>query len=209
MYAPAHAQQPDAAQLRAMVDAIRFAVLFTAGASGPMATHLPLIWDGESTLLGHVARANPHWRDLAEGAPAIAVFQGPQAYVSPALYASKREHGRVVPTWNYVAVHAAGTAFAEDDPAAKHRIVSLLTDTQEAPRETPWAVTDAPQPFVAAQLRGIVGIRITVTTLTGSWKLSANRSDADRAGVIGGLSDGDAMARQVAALMSRAPGTAN
>jgi transcriptional regulator len=192
-----------------MADAIRFAVLFTAGPAGPIATHLPLVWDGEATLLGHVARANPHWRDLAQGAPAIAVFQGPQAYVSPALYASKREHGRVVPTWNYVAVHAEGTAFSEDDPAAKHRIVSLLTDTQEAPRADPWAVTDAPEPFVAAQLRGIVGIRIAVAALTGSWKLSANRSDADRAGVIDGLGAGDAMARDVAALMSRATGTAD
>jgi transcriptional regulator len=203
MYTPAHATQSDPATLREMAAAIRFAVLFTAGPGGPLATHLPLVWDGEAALVGHVARANPHWRDLEAGAPAIAVFQGPQAYVSPALYPSKQVHGKVVPTWNYVAVHAAGTAFAVDGAEEKHRIVSLLTNTQEASRAQPWAVTDAPEPFVAAQLRGIVGIRVDVTGLTGSWKLSANRDTADHAGVRAGLAQGDAMAQAVARLMHR------
>lgn len=184
---------------------IRFAVLFSTGPDGPMATHLPLVFDGADALVGHVARANPHWRQwLGDGAPCIAVFQGPQAYVSPSLYAAKRAHGRVVPTWNYVAVHAHGQATAVPEPEPLHRIVSLLTDAQEAPRAEPWKVSDAPEPFVQAQLKGIVGVRIAVTALTGSRKLSANRDAADRAGVIAGLEAGEAEAQEVARLMREA-----
>jgi transcriptional regulator len=208
MYAPAHARTTDEPWMREEISRIRFAVLFTAGPSGPMATHLPLVWNG-ADLVGHVAKANPHWRDwLRAGAPAIAVFQGPQAYVSPSLYASKREHGRVVPTWNYVSVHAHGQAVAVPEPEPLHRIVSLLTDAQEAPRAAPWKVTDAPEPFVAGQLKGIVGVRIAVVSLSGTRKLSANRDEADRAGVIAGLAQGDEEAREVARLMRDAQATA-
>jgi transcriptional regulator len=202
MYAPAHARHDDEAWMRAEIDRIRIAVLFTAGPSGPMATHLPLVWDGADALVGHVARANPHWRDwLGDGAPALAVFSGPQAYVSPSLYAAKQAHGRVVPTWNYVAVHAHGLATAVPQAEPLHRIVSLLTDAQEQPRPAPWKVADAPAPFVQAQLKGIVGVRIAISALSGTRKLSANRDEADRAGVIAGLGAGDADAQDIARLM--------
>lgn len=201
MYAPAHARSTDDAWMREEIARLRFAVLFSAGPGGPMATHLPLAWDG-ADLVGHVAKANPHWREwLAEGAPAIAVFQGPQAYVSPSHYAAKRQHGRVVPTWNYVAVHAHGTAIAVPEAAPLHRIVSLLTDLQEASQPSPWHVTDAPEPFVAGQLKGIVGVRLAVSQLSGTRKLSANRDAADRAGVIAGLAAGDSQAQEIARLM--------
>jgi transcriptional regulator len=203
MYAPAHAATDDQAWMREEIARIRICVLFTAGPSGPMATHLPLVWDGEAALVGHVAKANPHWREwLGDGAPAIAAFSGPQAYVSPSLYASKRAHGRVVPTWNYVAVHAHGIATAMPDAEPLHRIVSLLTDAQETPRPEPWKVTDAPDPFVAGQLKGIVGVRIAITRLSGTRKLSANRDAADRAGVIAGLAEAGPEAREVARLMA-------
>lgn len=205
MYAPAHARAEDPAWLREEIARIRFAVLFSTGPDGPLATHLPLVFDGADALVGHVARANPHWRHwLDAGAPAIAVFQGPQAYVSPSLYAAKQAHGRVVPTWNYVAVHAQGRATAVPEPEPLHRIVSLLTDAQETPRAQPWKVTDAPEPFVASQLKGIVGVRVAITSLSGSRKLSANRDAADRAGVIAGLEAGDAEAQEVARLMQQA-----
>lgn len=201
MYAPAHARAEDDAWMRAEVSRLRFAVLFSADEGGPMATHMPMIWDG-ADLVGHVAKANPHWRQwLGGGVPALAVFQGPQAYVSPSLYPSKAEHGRVVPTWNYVAVHAQGTAVAVPEAEPLRHIVSLLTDAMEAPRAAPWKVTDAPEPFVQGQLKGIVGIRLSGVVLSGARKLSANRDAADRAGVIEGLSAGDADAQAVAALM--------
>jgi transcriptional regulator len=201
MYAPAHARAADEAWMREEISRLRFAVLFTAGPSGPMATHLPMVWDG-ADLVGHVAKANPHWREwLGAGAAAIAVFQGAQAYVSPSLYASKRAHGRVVPTWNYVAVHAHGQATAVPEPEPLHRIVSLLTDAQEQSRAEPWHVSDAPEPFVASQLKGIVGVRIVVSQLSGARKLSANRDEADRAGVIAGLAQGDDESREIARLM--------
>lgn len=151
-----------------------------------------------------MAKANPHWREwLDAGAPAIAAFSGPQAYVSPSLYAAKRAHGRVVPTWNYVAVHVHGIATAVPEPEPLHRIVSLLTDVQEAPRAEPWKVTDAPDPFVSGQLKGIVGVRIAVASLSGTRKLSANRDEADRAGVIAGLGADGPEAQQVARLMAQ------
>ncbi|MCC7280950.1 MAG: FMN-binding negative transcriptional regulator [Acetobacteraceae bacterium] len=208
MYAPAHARTTDHAWMREEIARIRFAVLFSAGAGGPIATHLPLVWDG-ADLVGHVARANPHWKEwLGGGAPSIAVFQGPDAYVSPSLYAAKREHGRVVPTWNYVAVHAAGNAVAVPEPAPLLGIVSLLTDLQERGRAEPWKVGDAPDAFVAAQLKGIVGVRIAAPVLSGTRKLSANRDQADRAGVIAALAEGDDGAREIAHLMREADATA-
>lgn len=201
MYAPAHARTTDQAWMREAITRRPFAVLFSAAAGELMATHLPMVWDG-AELVGHVARANPHWQQwLGAGAPVIVAFQGPDAYVSPSLYAAKAEHGRVVPTWNYVAVHVHGTAVAVPDPEPLRRIVTLLTEAMEAPRAQPWKVTDAPEPFIAAQLKGIVGLRVRVTALSGTRKLSANRDAADRAGVIAGLAQGGPDAQAIAALM--------
>lgn len=201
MYAPAHARATDTAWMREEVARLSFGVLFSAAGGAPMATHLPMIWDGEE-LVGHIARANPHWQHwVGEGSPAIAVFQGPNAYVSPGFYPSKAEHGRVLPTWNYVAVHVEGTAIAVSEPAALLRLVALQTDLMERDRPVPWKVSDAPDAFVEGQLKGIVGVRLRVHALSGTRKLSGNRSPADRAGVIAGLAAGDAGARAVAALM--------
>jgi transcriptional regulator len=194
MYTPPAFREDDPAVLHAVMRAARLAVLVSATADGgaPDATHLPLLLDAaegpHGTLYGHLAKANPHWRALAAGGPARAIFPGPEAYVSPSLYASKAEHGKVVPTWNYVAVHAIGPVEIIEDPARLHALVSRLTDHHEAPRAQPWAVDDAPAPFVASQLKGIVGVVLPIETLIGKRKLSQNRSEADRDGVVRGLS---------------------
>jgi transcriptional regulator len=194
MYTPPAFREDDPAILHAVIRAARLAVLVSAAPDGgaPEATHLPLLLDAaegpHGTLYGHVAKANPQWRALASGGPARAIFAGPEAYVSPSLYASKAEHGKVVPTWNYVAVHAIGPVALIEDAAGLHALVSRLTDHHEAPRADPWAVTDAPESFVAGQLKGIVGVVLRIETLIGKRKLSQNRSEADRAGVVRGLS---------------------
>jgi len=210
MYNPPAFREDRPEVLREIVRAARLALLVSAAADGgaPDATHLPLVLEeGEGphgTLYGHVAKANPHWRSLARAGAARAVFTGPEAYVSPSLYASKQEHGRVVPTWNYVAVHAIGPVEVIEDAERLHAIVSRLTDRHEAARADRWAVTDAPEPFVAGQLKGIVGIALRIETLIGKRKLSQNRSEADRDGVVAGLSASeDARDRETAAAMRR------
>lgn len=176
----------------------------------PVANPIPFLLDpsrGEfGTLVGHVARANPVWKTCARGEASLVVFQGPQAYVSPSWYASKREHGKVVPTWNYATVQAHGVARALEDPADVLRIVSQLTDQFEAGREHPWRVADAPAEFTAQLARVIVGIEIPLTRLVGKWKVSQNRGEADRAGVATGLrAETDAQAGAMASLVERPP----
>lgn len=197
MYTPPAFREDRPEVLRAIMRAARLALLVSAAPDGgaPEATHLPLLLDEaegpHGTLYGHLARANPQWKGLAAAGVARAVFPGAEAYVSPSLYAAKREHGRVVPTWNYVAVHAIGAVEVFEDPARLHEVVSRLTDRHEAARAEPWAVTDAPAPFVAGQLKGIVGIALRIGTLIGKRKLSQNRTEADREGVIAGLAASD------------------
>jgi transcriptional regulator len=194
MYNPPAFREDRPEVLREIMRAARLALLVSAAPDGgaPEATHLPLVLDAEEgphgTLYGHVAKANPHWKGLATAGVARAIFPGPEAYVSPSLYASKQEHGRVVPTWNYVAVHAIGPVEVIEDSARLHALVSRLTDRHEAARAEPWAVTDAPEPFVASQLKGIVGVVLRIETLIGKRKLSQNRPEADRDGVRAGLS---------------------
>jgi transcriptional regulator len=171
---------------------------------------VPLLLDADAgplgTLRGHVARANPLWRDAAHRDEALVVFQGPQAYVSPAWYPSKAEHGKVVPTWNYVMVQARGRLRVIDDVAWLHALVTRLTATHEARRANPWAVDDAPPDYVASTLRAIVGLEIELVSLAGKWKVSQNRSAADREGVALGLDAlEDDTARQMARQV-RAPG---
>ena len=187
----------------------RLSLLITATADGLLATHLPLILkaaEGESGVLyGHIARANGQW-----GAPptgeALAILSGPEAYVTPSWYAAKREHGKVVPTWNYVAVHAYGPVEFFHDPERLHDVVTRLTDRHESGRQTPWSVSDAPEPFIAAQLKGIVGVRLPIARLEGKRKMSQNRSEADRRGVAAGLRESDrAEDRQVAAMIPTGP----
>ena len=208
MYNPPAFREDDPEALRGIMQAARLALLVSAAPDGgaPEATHLPLLFDPaegpHGTLHGHIAKANPHWRGLAAAGVARAIFPGPEAYVSPSLYESKREHGRVVPTWNYVAVHAIGAVEVIEDPARLHTLVSRLTERHESSRPEPWAVTDAPEPFVAGQLKGIVGIALRIETLIGKRKLSQNRSEADRAGVASGLAAStDPADRAVAAAM--------
>ncbi len=209
MYTPPAFREDDPAILHAVIRAARLAVLVSAAPDGgaPEATHLPLLLEAaegpRGTLYGHVAKANPQWRALAAGGPARAIFAGPEAYVSPSLYASKAEHGKVVPTWNYVAVHAIGPVEVIEDAARLHALVSRLTDHHEGPRADPWAVTDAPEAFVAGQLKGIVGLVLRIETLIGKRKLSQNRSETDRAGVVQGLSASDEPADRAAAAAMR------
>ena len=188
MYVPPAFRMEDLPAVHAAIRAVRLASLVTAGPDGLMATPLPLFLvpeEGElGTLYGHVARANPQWR--APG-PGLAIFQGADAYVTPAWYAAKRETGKVVPTWNYVAVHAAGPVEFFDDPVRLRGVVTRLTELHEGGREEPWAVSDAPEAFVAAQLKGIVGLRLPIARLEGKAKMSQNRPAADRAGVAAGL----------------------
>ena len=170
-----------------LVATVATAQLVTVAQDGtPDATFMPVLMrDGE--LIGHVARANPHWKRIVDGSPALAVVTGPDAYVSPSLYATKAEHGRVVPTWNYSAVHLRGAVHVHDDPDWLRDVVTALTDHFEATRDRPWAVTDAPERYVAGQLRAIVGVSLDVESVEGKVKLSQNRSAEDRAGVAAGL----------------------
>lgn len=192
MYMPPAFHDEDRASIHAGMRAARLANLVTATADGPQVSPLPLLLDeteGEfGTLYGHLARANPQWRMPALG-EAVAVFMGPDAYVTPAWYQTKQETGKVVPTWNYVTVHAHGTAEFFDDPDRLLAVVSRLTRLHEAGRATPWEVSDAPADFIAAQLRGIVGLRLPITRLEGKRKMSQNRSAADRQGVAQGLAE--------------------
>jgi transcriptional regulator len=183
MYLPRHFAQEDPAQLQALMVASPLATLVSTGPEGLTADHVPLEYDAAAaTLRGHVARANPLWQQ-ADGQPVLAVFGGPQGYVSPSWYASKAEHHKVVPTWNYAVVHAHGTLHAVQDAPWLHALVSRLTAHHESGRAAPWAVTDAPEDYIAQMLRAIVGIEIPVARLLGKWKLSQNRSAADREGV--------------------------
>lgn len=178
------------------------ATLVTVQEGVPTADHVPLQYDASAGVLrGHVARANPLWR-LADGERVLAIFSGPQGYVSPSWYPGKAEHHKVVPTWNYAVVHAQGRLRAMDDANWLHAFVTGLTASQEGARAMPWAVSDAPADYVQQMLRAIVGIEIAVDQLIGKFKLSQNRNEADRAGVARGLAeDGlDALAGMVAKL---------
>jgi len=194
MYTPPAFREDDPLELRRMMRDARLATLVTATAQGLQATPLPLyLVEGEGefgTLYGHVARANPQW-SLAPTGEALAIFMGPDAYVTPSWYAAKRETGKVVPTWNYSAVHAYGPVEFFDDRERLHEVVSRLTDLHEAGRSDRWAVTDAPEAFVQAQLKGIVGVRMPISRIEGKRKLSQNRSEADRLGVAHGLAASD------------------
>lgn len=171
------------------------------------ANHVPLILDPRDgpfgILRGHIARANTLWRDTGPEPEVLVLFQGPDSYVSPSFYPSKKEHGKVVPTWNYGVVHARGKLNWVHDPKWLRALVEQLTDQHEAPRPQPWRVSDAPEEYVAKMLDGIVGFEISISELTGKLKLSQNRSEEDREGVRSGLGQGpDAKSVATAALMS-------
>lgn len=188
MYTPPAFRDDDMAGLLATIRASRLANFVTATADGPLATPLPLYLDESEpgVIYGHLAKANPQCRvpPLGDG---LAIFMGPDSYVTPTWYASKQETGKVVPTWNYVAVHVYGPVEFFDDAGRLLEVVSRLTRLHESNRASPWAVSDAPPDFVAAQLRGIVGVRMPITRIEGKRKMSQNRNAADRAGVAAGL----------------------
>ncbi|MBD7919840.1 FMN-binding negative transcriptional regulator [Cellulomonas sp. Sa3CUA2] len=202
MYVPVFNALDDAGEIRALVASVGTAELVTVGADGyPTSTLLPVVWDGDRLVL-HMARANPQWRTIGDDAPALAVVTGPQAYVSPTWYPSKAEHGRMVPTWNYSAVHLTGRARVRTDASWLHEAVTLLTDHHESGRADRWQVTDAPAAFVEKQLRAVVGIEVLVERVEAKAKLSQNRSAADHAGVVDGLdAQDDAQAAAVAHAM--------
>jgi transcriptional regulator len=187
VYLPPFNAVHDEAQTRAMVAAARTGWLVTVDRDGvPLATLLPIMWAGER-VIAHMAKANPQWKQIQPGAPCLVIVTGTQAYISPSWYAAKAEDGKVVPTWNYSAVHLTGTVTVHEDSAWLRTAVTELTDLHESGRDHPWQVTDAPEPYVEGQLRGIVGIEVAVTRVEGKAKLSQNRSGADRRGVVDGL----------------------
>ena len=192
MYLPKHFEETRPEALHELIRAHPLGMLVTLNGAGLQANSVPFILDadpagGPGILRAHVARANPLWRETRGDVEALVVFQGPQAYISPGWYASKAEHGKVVPTWNYVMVQARGTLRAVDDADWLRAFVTRLTTRHEAVQAQPWAVTDAPADYIDTMLRAIVGIEIPLTALTGKWKVSQNRPAADRAGVVAGL----------------------
>lgn len=215
VYIPSSFAERDLPTLWAFIETQPLATLVTSGApEGLLATHLPLVLDRAAgpmgTLVGHVARANPHSRCIPDGgAEALVIFTGPDAYITPEWYATTRETGRVVPTWNYVAVHAYGTLRLRDDPAFLRAHLEALTQQHEAGRPRPWQVSDAPPEYVAQQMKAIVGIELRIDRLEGKWKMSQNRSSADIDGVVQGLSASDVpQDRAVAAIVQqRRPGS--
>ena len=206
MYVPPHFVEDDKAALHRAIRETRLATLVTLGSEGLEASHVPILLDeGEGpfgVIRGHVARANPQWRRAATETSALAMFLGPDAYVSPNWYATKRETGKVVPTWNYLAIHAYGRVEFFEDAERLRAIVTSLTQPHEGRREKPWAVSDAPEDYIQAQLRGIVGFRLPIDRLEGKWKLSQNRPEVDRRGVIEGLEgEGGALESTIAQRM--------
>ncbi|HET6906559.1 MAG TPA: FMN-binding negative transcriptional regulator [Rhodanobacteraceae bacterium] len=190
------------------IRAISFGTLLTHVNGEFVVTHLPFEVDAQpapnGTLTGHVARYNPQWRDVGEGIPALAVFQGPHAYVSPSWYPGKREDPRQVPTWDYVAVHAHGTLRAFDDPDRLYALLERLVKRNEGARPEPWEITDAPAGYLREQMRYIVGLELRIERLEGRYKLSQNRDAADREGARAGLAAGDERERAVAEAIAAA-----
>jgi len=207
MYQPEPFRVDDLSQMHALMRARPLATLVSMGSLGLYATHLPTVLKdiGVNGLIEcHLARANPHWKDLAEGDEALMIFQGPESYITPNWYPSKADNGKVVPTWNYAVIHAYGRPEVREDKDWLRRHVTELTEQQESSEARPWAPTDAPQSYIEVLLRGIVGFRFAVTRLEGKWKMSQNREAQDRDGVVKGLSArGTVKDREVAALISR------
>lgn len=203
MYTPAHFSATDS-DVDELLRNANTADLITNTASGLQATHLPMIYAADAgpngSLLAHLARNNEQWK-LPPLGEALAIIHGPGAYITPSWYESKREHGRVVPTWNYVTAHVYGEFVVHDDPAWVAAMVRRLTDRHEQGREHPWSVDDAPEKFIAGQLRAIVGVQLVISRVEAKFKLSQNRPAADIDGVVSGLrtAGDDVMAAQVAA----------
>jgi transcriptional regulator len=191
MYQPAHFREDRVDVQHALIRKHPLGLLISMGPDGIIANPVPFLLKAGETERGvlqcHVARANPQWKALSDAPDCLVVFQDVDHYVTPSWYETKRETGKVVPTWNYAIVEARGRARIIEDAGWLRTQIEALTSAHEGPRETPWAVGDAPEPFIAAQIRGIVGIEIPIDRIEGKWKVSQNRPAADRAGVATGL----------------------
>jgi transcriptional regulator len=213
MYQPPHHREGRLEVQHALIRAHPFGTLTTLGSTGLIANAIPFILEEAppfGLLKGHVARANTQWSDFDPAVDALVVFQGVETYITPSWYATKRQTGKVVPTWNYAMVHAWGPMRVTQDRAWLAAQIAELTRLQEASRAEPWAVADAPERFIGSQLKGIVGIEIPISRIEGKWKVSQNRPEADREGVVAGLraAGGDeriAMAELVAAGGAKPP----
>lgn len=208
MYLPEVFEERDVGTLHRLIESHPLGALVTVTSGGLEANHIPFLVDADpapfGTLHGHVARANPLWREAA-GADALVIFQGPQQFISPSWYATKQETGRVVPTWNYVVVHARGRLRIVDDPSLVRAHLEHLTDQHEGRRDVPWKVTDAPADFIDKMASAVVGVEMVLERLIGKWKVSQNRSLPDRQGVVDGLvEDGSPGARDMAELIKEA-----
>ena len=192
MHIPAAFRQDDLTQLHAQMRENPLAALVSHSNAGLQASHLPLLLAAEEgeygTLYGHFARANPQWQVFAEQPEALAIFSGADAYVSPSAYPSKAEHGKAVPTWNYISVHAHGQLEVFDDPERLRQLLAHMTAAHEGNQPKPWAMDDAPRDYIDSMLRAIVGFALPIQRLQGQWKLSQNRNAADHAGVQQALS---------------------
>jgi transcriptional regulator len=208
MYAPRHFAESDPKVLRDEVRRIRAGQLITVGSEGLEASFIPLlISDNAGTVTGHVAKGNGQWKRADVSIPALVTWVGPDAYVSPSYYPSKQEHGKVVPTWNFITVQAKGILTFHEDDEWKRSHVESLTNFHEGALPTPWSVDDAPWEFIDGLIKAIVGIELRVTSIEGKWKLSQNRPGSDIAGVISGLeSQGPGSAATVAQEMSTVTG---
>ncbi len=191
MYNPPHFQEQRPEVLHQLIREHSLAALVTLGPEGLIANHVPLILDPDSgplgTLRGHLSRVNPQWRDSLPEVSALAIFQGPSAYITPSWYPTKEESGKVVPTYNYMVVHAHGPLQTYDEPRLLERNVRDLTELHESRFALPWSVDDAPPEYVKGLLKGIVGIEIPIARLEGKWKLSQNRPAEDQQGAVDGL----------------------
>ena len=209
MYLPSHFEETRAEVLRQLIRSHPLGALVTFGADGLNANHIPFEIDPDpapfGTLRAHVARANPVWRETSKEVEPMVIFQGPQIYITPSWYQTKKETGKVVPTFNYIVVHAYGAMRVIEDGDWLRAFVGRLTARFEAARAQPWAVGDAPDEFISMQLRAIVGIEITLSRLIGKWKASQNRPAADRKGVVAGLlrESDDALAQAMAAAVEQ------
>jgi transcriptional regulator len=191
MYIPTHFREDRVDVLHEAIRSAGPATLVSMTPDGLFASHAPLMLDPDpapyGTLIGHLARANPHANIADPSVQTLVIFHGPNGYITPSYYPTKRQHGKVVPTWNYVAIHAYGTLQAFDDPDRLLDVVTRLTVQHETERSQPWAVSDAPADFIQGMLRGIYGIALPIVRLEGKIKMSQNRPEADRDGVITGL----------------------
>lgn len=208
MYLPKHFEERNVEVLHALIRSHPLGTWVTQCEATLSVNHIPFLVESNEgkygRLIGHVARANPIWKTFSRTIESVVIFQGPQGYITPSWYPSKRAHGKAVPTWNYAVAHAFGVPRAIEDLEWLHEHVKNLSDLQESDRPVPWKISDAPRAYIETMLKAIVGIEIPLSTVIGKWKMSQNKTSEDRLGTIEGLrARGDAMSQDMAALVER------